>query len=103
MRNFTHLCLKPGTRLVFGHKRFNRLSPALKDTGMTITYAERGRLGAQKVNADRTPEQRKELSRRAHLAGSVNAVVARAPELSPEQRARLRALFSPAVEGAETR
>lgn len=68
---------------------------------MTITYAERGRLGAQKVNADRTPEQRQQLARHAYLTGAVNAVVNRAPDLSPDQRARLRALFAPAVEGGE--
>lgn len=103
MWNFTHLCPEPGARLAFGHKRSNRLSPVLKDKGMTITYSERGRLGAQKVNADRTPEQRKELARKANRAGAVNTVERDYPELSPEQRARLRALFAPAVEGVETR
>ena len=70
---------------------------------MTISYAERGRIGGLAANAKRSPEQRHELARHAYLAGAVKAVVSRAPELSPDQRARLRALFAPAVEGAETR
>jgi hypothetical protein len=39
-------------------------------------------------------EQRRERARNAHLAGAVNAVVNRAPELSAEQVAKLRALFA---------
>ncbi|WP_374539488.1 hypothetical protein [Micromonospora aurantiaca (nom. illeg.)] len=41
-----------------------------------------------------TPEARRESARRAYLAGAVNAVVARAPELTPDQVARLRAVFA---------
>lgn len=46
-----------------------------------------------------TPAARKERARTAHLASAVNAVVKRAPELSAEQVARLRAVFAP-VAGA---
>jgi enoyl-CoA hydratase/carnithine racemase len=49
--------------------------------------------------AKMTAEQRRESARRAYLAGAVNAVVARAPELSADQVARLRAVFAPAVNG----
>lgn len=67
------------------------------------SFAEYGRIGGLAANAKRTPEQRKELTRRANRAGAVNTVEKEYPELSPEQRARLRALFAQAVEGAETR
>lgn len=40
-----------------------------------------------------TPERRKEIARSAYLTGAVKAVVDRAPELSPEQAAKLRAVF----------
>lgn len=52
-----------------------------------VTRAGRARAASQ------TPEQRQELARRAYLAGAVNAVVNRAPELTPEQRGRLVAIF----------
>lgn len=70
---------------------------------MPMTRAESGRLGALSANAKRSPEQRKEVSRRAHLVASVNAVVNRAPELTADQVARLRALFGPSVSRAERR
>lgn len=47
-----------------------------------------------------TPEQRRERARKAHLASAVNAIVARAPELTPDQAARLRAIFGPAARQA---
>lgn len=70
---------------------------------MTTTYAERGRIGALNANAKRSPEQRREMGLNSYLTAAVTTVVNRAPDLSPDQRARLRALFAPAVEGAETR
>jgi hypothetical protein len=39
------------------------------------------------------PEQRSARASKAHLAGAVNAVVAKAPQLTEEQITRLRALF----------
>jgi hypothetical protein len=59
-----------------------------------LTHAQRGALGARALNARLSPDERKEASRRAYLAGAVNAVVSRAPELTPEQRDKLRAIFS---------
>lgn len=60
-----------------------------------MPFAERGRIGAHAVNSKRTPEQRLEVARHAYLAGAVNTVEKKYPELSPDQRARLRALFAP--------
>lgn len=60
---------------------------------MTLTQAEYGRIGGLKLQASRSPELRKELARTSYLTGAVNAVISRAPELSPEQAARLRAVF----------
>lgn len=63
---------------------------------MPLSMSQRGAIGGR-VRADsQTPEQRRELARKAYLAGAVNAVVARAPELSQEQTARLRAIFGQA-------
>lgn len=58
---------------------------------------ERGVLAGRARAASLTPEQRKEISRKAYLAGAVKAVVERAPELTPEQAAKLRAVFAPAA------
>ncbi|MEU2171186.1 hypothetical protein ACH47V_29580 [Micromonospora chersina] len=49
-----------------------------------------------------TPEQRRDRARKAgraahSLDAHIKAVVDRAPELNPEQVARLRAVFAPAV------
>lgn len=68
---------------------------------MSLSCAERGRMGALKANANRSPDQRKELCRTAYLAGAVKAVVSRAPELSSAQITSLRALFGPTVEVGE--
>lgn len=70
-------------------------------SAVPMSRAECGRLGGQKTAASRTPEQRQKTASRGHLAASVSAVVARAPELTPDQLARLRALFAPAVSGVE--
>lgn len=58
-----------------------------------MSRADSGRLGAQRANAVRTPEQRKEFGRRAYLATAVNVVIDRVAELNPVQEERLRALF----------
>ena len=70
---------------------------------VTLSPVERGRLGAAAANAKRTPAQRREISRHAYMTGAVNSVVDRAPDLTPDQLARLRALFAPAVQGARER
>ncbi|GAA1649189.1 hypothetical protein GCM10009679_62910 [Saccharothrix algeriensis] len=66
-----------------------------------LSHAERGRLGAAKTHAGRSPEERKEHARRAYLVGAVRTVVDRAPELTDDQMARLRALFAPALQAGE--
>ncbi|MGW3783090.1 hypothetical protein ACWD5Z_00780 [Micromonospora chokoriensis] len=40
-----------------------------------------------------TPEARKERARKAHLASAIATVVNRAPELTSDQVAKLRAVF----------
>lgn len=60
---------------------------------MALSHAERGRIGGQKAAANRTPEQRHALASKAYLAGAVKSVVDRAPELTPDQVEKLRALF----------
>ncbi|MEU1397154.1 hypothetical protein ABZ403_13980 [Micromonospora zamorensis] len=50
-----------------------------------------------------TPEWRKERARKAHLASCVAAVVANAPTLTPEQAAKLRAIFGTAAGSAGQR
>ncbi len=60
---------------------------------MPITK-EKARARSLAAHAAMTPEARRERARKAHLASAVNAVVARAPELSSEQVARLRAVFA---------
>ena len=60
---------------------------------------EWGRQGGRTRAENLTPERRREIARKAHLASAVNAVVARAPELSPEQAAKLRAIFGAPAEG----
>jgi hypothetical protein len=49
-----------------------------------------------------TPEQRRELGRKAYLTGAVKAVVDRAPELTEDQKARIRAILhaEPGGEGS---
>ncbi len=60
-----------------------------------LSHAERGHLGGLKRAAVLNPEQRRKVASSGHLAASVSAVVNRAPELTPEQFSRLRALFGP--------
>lgn len=45
--------------------------------------------------AGTTPEQRREATRKARLALAVRELVDQAPELTEEQRARLRTLLRP--------
>ena len=63
---------------------------------MPMSTIERARIAARASAAAKTPEQRKAHSRKAYLAGAVNAIVSRAPELTTEQTERLRAIFATA-------
>ena len=89
-----------GTTLRLEAKPY-RTFPYRRESVPRLSHAERGRLGALSANSKRTAEQRHELASRAHLAASVAAVVNRAPELTPDQLARLRVLFAPTVSGAK--
>jgi hypothetical protein len=62
-----------------------------------MSHAERGRLGGLKRAYSQTAEQRHEEARKLHLAGAVKAVVDHAPELTDDQRARIRAILLPAL------
>lgn len=62
---------------------------------------ERASAGGHARAAKLSPEQRKQSSRNAYLAGAVATIVARAPELSAEQTAKLRAIFAPVVSSQE--
>ena len=64
---------------------------------MPLSTKERASRAARASHEAKTPEQRREHARRAYLAGAVNAVVANAPTLTPEQAAKLRAIFAPVV------
>ena len=57
------------------------------------TQAEYGSIGGRLAAERMSPAQRTERARKAHLVSSVNAVVNRAPELTPEQIDRLRAIL----------
>lgn len=57
----------------------------------------RGSAGGRARAAKLSPERRTEIARKASLAAAVAGVVARAPELSAEQVAKLRAIFAPVV------
>lgn len=66
---------------------------------MSKTPQEWGREGGQARAENLSPARRREIARQAHLAGAVKAVVDRAPELTPEQTAKLRAVFASAADG----
>ena len=70
-------------------------STTLTPEQRTEVLRESGRMGGYGRAAVLSPEERKAISRKAYLAGAVNAVVARAPELTPEQAAKLAAIFAP--------
>lgn len=65
------------------------------------TAAENGRIGGHKRAESLTPARRKEIARTAHLASAVSAIVDRAPELTEDQVAKLRAVFASVVEEVE--
>ncbi|MFJ1538665.1 hypothetical protein ACIODS_09000 [Micromonospora chalcea] len=67
---------------------------------MPLSVRERTSKAGRASAAALTPEQRKERASRAHLASAVAAVVNRAPELTPDQVARLRAVFGTAAGSA---
>jgi hypothetical protein len=64
---------------------------------MADARTEARRRGGLARAASTTPEQRREIARKARFAAVVNEIVDRAPELSPEQADRLRAVLSPAA------
>jgi hypothetical protein len=68
---------------------------------MPMSHAERGRLGGLKRAYSQTAEQRHEQARKLYLAGAVKAVVDRAPELTDDQRAKIRAILLPALPADE--
>ncbi|MEW2141373.1 hypothetical protein AB0869_00975 [Micromonospora vinacea] len=70
---------------------------------MPLSIQERTSRAGRASAASMTPEQRRERARKAHLASAVNAVVARAPELTPDQAAKLRAVFGTAAGSAGQR
>jgi len=70
-------------------------SPPPGGKAVPMSRSERGRLGGRATGVSRTPEQKKEIGRRAHLAGAVNSIVDHFSELTPEQVERLRATFGP--------
>lgn len=70
---------------------------------MPMNTRERAAIGGRARAAKLTSEQRKESSSRAHLASVVAEIVRRAPELSDDQTAKLRAIFAPASQEATLR
>lgn len=70
-------------------------STTLTPEQRTEVLRESGRMGGHGRAAALSPEERKASSRKAYLAGAVKAVVDRAPELTPEQAAKLAAIFAP--------
>lgn len=67
-----------------------------------MTTTERARKAGKARQAQLSPEQRTELSRKGSLAAAVAQVVNAAPELTQEQVDRLRAIFAPAMEQEAT-
>jgi hypothetical protein len=74
---------------------------AFQELAVPMSHAERGRLGGLKRAYSQTAEQRHEQARKLYLAGAVKAVVDRAPELTDDQRAKIRAILLPALPAAE--
>ncbi|NBE84585.1 hypothetical protein [Micromonospora rubida] len=62
-----------------------------------MSVETRAQRAARTLTQRTTPEWRRERARKAHLAAAVKAVVERAPELTPEQTAKLRAIFGGAA------
>lgn len=59
---------------------------------MPLSAAERGSLGGRVRMANQTPEQRKELARKAARAAAVTTIANQLPDFTPEQIERLRSL-----------
>ncbi|WP_089013018.1 hypothetical protein [Micromonospora inositola] len=62
-----------------------------------MSTTERASRAGRARAASLSPDRRKEIASQAHLASAVAAVVNRAPDLSADQVAKLRAVFAPAV------
>lgn len=61
-----------------------------------MSTKERATKAGRALQASRTPEQRREAMRKVRLSAAVKAIVDGAPELTPDQAARLRAIFGSA-------
>ncbi len=64
---------------------------------MPMSRQESGAIGGRNRAESLSPDRRKEIARKGHLAAAVKAVVDRAPELSPEQVSKLRTVFGGAL------
>lgn len=61
---------------------------------MPRSATERASIGGKARAAQLSPERRREIARQGYIAAAVKAVVDRAPELTPEQFNKLRAIFA---------
>jgi len=66
-------------------------------------HQEWGASGGRTTASRRTQKERSEAASKAHLGSCVAAIVAKAPQLTPEQVAKLRAIFAPVVSQEATR
>ncbi len=64
---------------------------------MPLSTRERASRAGRALQASRSPEERREAMRKVRLAAAVKAIVESAPELTPEQAAKLRAIFGTAA------
>jgi hypothetical protein len=69
----------------------------------TSPHQEWGAAGGRTTASRLTAKQRKEASSHAHLCSIVAQIVKRAPELSSEQAAKVRAVFATVVSQEATR
>jgi hypothetical protein len=67
-----------------------------------LSHVDRGRLGGLRTQAAKTPDQRREATRKARLALAVKELVDQAPALSADQLVRLRAILTTEAPGGET-
>jgi hypothetical protein len=69
---------------------------------VSLSHAERGRLGGHAAHAAMSPEERRAFAQKGHLAQAVKAVVDKAPALTDDQKACLRAILHAEAPGGET-
>ena len=65
---------------------------------LSMSTTERATKAGRALQASRSPEERREVMRKVRLAQAVKAIVEQAPSLSPEQTAKLRAIFGGGAE-----